>query len=144
MKNYFEIFSSIADSMDIDIVTFNRVGNDIIEVIIAYKDNSDHVDLDTCAEVANAFAEAVDFEIALDVSSEGAEREIDLEEIESVLNEYVFVKFKNPKAGFDQVEGDLISIDENSIEVKYRFKHTHKTLMVERDNIDLLRLAVKI
>ena len=75
------------------IFNFNHVGNDIIEVIIAYKDNSDHVDLDTCAEVANAFAEAI-VRIALDVSSEGAERGSDLEEIESVLNEYVFVKFK--------------------------------------------------
>lgn len=144
MKNYLEIFESVASGLNLRIVAFNQVGHDLLEVIIAYADSLDHVDLETSSKAAQAFAEAIDYDIALDVSSEGAEKEIDLNLIEDMLGEYIFIKFKNPKAGFDQIEGELVKVSEDELEVKYRFKHTYKMLSIERKNIDLVRLAVKI
>ncbi len=144
MNSYLDIFESILSNMGLEIVSLNQIGNDLVEVIIAYKDSYDHVDLDTCAKAAQAMAEAVDYDIGLDVSSEGAERIIKEEDYESVVGSYVFVKLKNPTAGMDHVEGTLESISEDTLEMKYRFKHTHKTVNVERENIELLRLAVKI
>lgn len=144
MKNYLEIFESVASGLNLRIVSFNQVGHDLLEVIIAYADSSDHVDLETSSKAAQAFAEAIDYDIALDVSSEGAEKEIDLNLIENMLGEYIFIKFKNPKAGFDQVEGELVEVSDDALNIKYRFKHTYKMLSVERNNIDLVRLAVKI
>lgn len=144
MKNYLEIFESVASGLNLRIVAFNQVGHDLLEVIIAYADSLDHVDLETSSKAAQAFAEAIDYDIALDVSSEGAEKEIDLNLIEDMLGEYIFIKFKNPKAGFDQIEGELVKVSEDELDVKYRFKHTYKMLSIERKNIDLVRLAVKI
>lgn len=144
MKNYLEIFESVASGLNLRIVAFNQVGHDLLEVIIAYADSLDHVDLETSSKAAQAFAEAIDYDIALDVSSEGAEKEIDLNLIEDMLGEYIFVKFKNPKAGFDQIEGELVKVSEDELGIKYRFKHTYKMLSIERKNIDLVRLAVKI
>lgn len=144
MKNYLEIFESVAAGLNLRIVTFNQVGHDLLEVIVAYADSLEHVDLETSSKAAQAFAEAIDYDIALDVSSEGAEKEVDINLIDTVLGEYIFIKFKNPKAGFDQVEGELIKVSDEELEVKYRFKHTYKMLSVERNNIDLVRLAVKI
>ncbi|NLW15091.1 MAG: ribosome assembly cofactor RimP [Erysipelothrix sp.] len=143
MKSYLDIFEPIAKEMGVKIVHSKKVANDILEINIAYTDKVDSVDLETCAKVANAFAEATDFEIGLDVSSEGAERVIPANLFETVIGKHVYVKFKNPTEGMNDVEGELSEVKDSSICVKYRFKHTHKTIEIERENINLLRLAVK-
>lgn len=144
MESYLKVFKPLLDDMGIEIVSVNQVGNELLEVIISYKNKSEHIDLETSSKVAHTLAEAIDYEIGLDVSSEGAERLVAADQYESVLGSYVFVKFKNPKQGMDQVTGDLESIHDTHITIKYRFKHTHKTVDVERENIELLRTAVKI
>ena len=144
MKNYLEILEPIADEMSLNIVSMKSVGNDLYEVIIANKDNLEPIDLETSSKAANAFAEAIDYEVSLDVSSEGAEKVISLDLIDTVIGAYVHVKFINPSQGFDHVEGELIDVTEDILKVQYRFKHTHRILEVERNNIDLMRLAVKI
>lgn len=144
MKSYLDIFAPIVDKMNIRIVDSKRIGNDLLEITIAYRDNADHVDLETCSKVAHALAEAVDYDVSLDVSSEGAERVIPSHLYETVKGQYIHIKFKQPKDGLDVVEGTLEEISDDVLGVKYRFKHTHKNIDVERENIDLLRLAVKI
>ncbi len=144
MKSYLEIFAPYLDEMELEITQSNQIGSDLIELMIAHKNSSESVDLDTCAKVAQTLAEAIDYEIGLDVSSQGAEREIDKEHYDSMVGEHVYIKFVNPKAGFDEIEGDVLEVNDDFVEVKYRFKHTHKTIEVERKNIALLRLAVRI
>lgn len=143
MDSYLKIFEPILKDMNLEIVSYNRLG-DLIELIIAYEGSLEHVDLDTCAKAAQALAEAIDYDIGLDVSSQGAERVIDSDMYDTVIGSYIYVKFKNPKAGMDEVQGVLESVDDEVVCVKYRFKHTHKTVDVERNNIELLRLAVEI
>ncbi|HZJ87234.1 MAG TPA: ribosome assembly cofactor RimP [Erysipelothrix sp.] len=144
MKSYLEIFEPLLDEMNLEITHANQVGGDLLELIISYNNSTESVDLDTCAKVAQTLAEAIDYEIGLDISSQGAEREIDKEDYDSMMDEYVYIKFINPKAGFDEIEGDVVEVNDDFIKVKYRFKHTHKTIEVERKNIALLRLAVRI
>ncbi len=144
MKTYQDTIESIADSMGLRIVSMKNIGNDTFEVVIAYADSMDHVDLETSSKAAHAFAEGIDYEVGLDVSSEGAEKVIPLELVDTALDQYIYLKLKNPKDGFDHVEGDLVKIETDALEVKYKFKHTYKVLRVERNNIDLMRFAVKI
>lgn len=144
MKLYLELFVSIADKLNVEITSFNMIGNELIEMTIAYKDSDEHIDLETSSKVAEAFAEAIDYDIGLDISSQGAERLISPDKYEEHINDYVFVKFINPKQGLDKVEGELVSVNDDVVNIKYRFKHTHRNIDVERNNIELLRLAVKI
>ncbi len=144
MESYIKVFTPLVDALDIEIIQVKKISNDLLEIIIAYKDRTEAIDLETSAKVAQVLAEAIDYEIGLDVSSQGAERMIQPQDYESVLNQYVFVKFKDPKQGMDQVSGELSAVHDTSITIKYRFKHTYKTVDVERENIELLRTAVKI
>lgn len=143
MENYLKIFEPIAQSMGVKIASSKMVSNDMLEINLDSIEGDTAIDLDTCTKVAQAFAEAIDYAVGLDVASKGAEPEIESADYESVIGSYVFVKFKQPKEGNDKVEGELIEVNDDSIVVSYRFKHTSKKMKVERENIGLLRLAVK-
>lgn len=145
MEKYRKILDSIASDLSLLIVTMTPISNDLVEVTLRNKENPKvAVDLEACSNAARLFAEAIDYEVGLDVSSEGAEHEIRVDDYASYIGAYVHVKFKQPKEGIDKVEGEFVSVDENSLVIRYRFKHTHKEINIERDNIELLRTAVKL
>lgn len=143
MDKYLEIFTPIADTFGVNIVDIDKVGNDILELGIARKDFVP-VDLDLCAQVAEAFGEAINYEIGLDVGSAGAERIIEPENYIDLENQYVFIQFMNPFQGADYVEGTVKTVDEENVTVTYRQKTALKEVAIERKNIKMLRLAVKV
>lgn len=144
MEKYRKILDSIASDLNLLIVTMTPISNDLIEITLRNKENpKEAVDLEMCSNAARLFAEAIDYEVGLDVSSEGAEHEILVEAYASYIGVHVHVKFKEPQNGMDKVEGELVDVDANSIAIRYRFKHTYKEVSIERDNIELLRTAVK-
>ena len=53
-------------------------------------------------------------------------------------------KLKDPKQGLDAVTGDLKEINEHSIVIQYKDKTRNKTMEIERENIALIRTAVKV
>ena len=59
------------------------------------------------------------------------------------VGEYVYAKFKNPKAGLYEVEGYLKSVDNQELEFEYLVKNIKKKIIVNYDNIQFIRLAVK-
>lgn len=114
------------------------------------KDNG-QVDLDTCASCSDAIGEMLDDkdwygkEYMLEVCSPGAERELKTDEqIQRAIGQYVFVKFKNPKDGLDHVIGDLVDANENEVVVSYRDKTRLKKISIEKENLGLIRTAVKV
>lgn len=114
------------------------------------KDNG-QVDLDTCASCSDAIGEMLDAkdwygkEYMLEVCSPGAERELKTDEqIQRAIGQYVFVKFKNPKDGLDHVTGDLIDASDNEIVISYRDKTRLKKISIEKENLGLIRTAVKV
>lgn len=144
MDRYLEIFEPIAKDLGVEIKSLKLTKSETLEITLARLDSFESVDLELSSRAAQAFAEAIDYDMALDVSSEGAERVIDKSQYEREIGAYVFVGFKNPKDGEDHVEGVLTSVEDDVISVNYRAKHTTKTMKVERDNIRLLRRAVKV
>lgn len=118
---------------------------------IALMKDDGTIDIDTCAVVSEQISEVLDekdliaHEYFLEVCSPGAERELKSEQdIISALHSYVYVKYKNPKAGRDEVTGTLIHADEEALEISYMDKAVKRQTRIERDNVALIRLAVKI
>ncbi|MDH6366058.1 MULTISPECIES: ribosome maturation factor RimP [Breznakia] len=121
----------------------------ILQVSILDKDGK--MDLDTCAKVSNEISDKLDaldniqYEYYLEVCSPGAERELrNDEEINAAIDSYIYVKFKDPKAGMDEVQGYLRKVNEADIVVEYVDKTRKKEITIEKDNIGLIRLSVKV
>ena len=143
MEKYLEILMDVAANLNLEIVSADFINNDKLELGIARLDFAP-VDLETVSLAANAFAEALDYSIELDVGSAGAEREIDPEHFNTLEGQYVLIKFANPLLGADYVEGDVVTVDDKNIVIRYRQMHALKTVEVPLDNIAYLRLAVKV
>lgn len=143
MEKYVEKFVEIADGLDLEIVDVNFVNKEQMSIRLARK-NFLSVDLDTCEMAHRAFGDAIDYEISLDVSSAGAERVVDPKQYDQLKGQYVLIKFKNPFSGADYVEGTIIDLDEETMTVSYQLMHRMKEVAIERENIAMLRLAVKV
>ena len=112
--------------------------------------NDGNLDMDTCVAVSEAVSEKLDEldlikdEYYLEVSSPGIEKPLKtFEQVQKSIGEYVYAKFKNPKAGLDEVEGYLKSIDGQELEFEYLVKNIKKKVVINYDNIQFMRLAVK-
>lgn len=141
---YIDTLNKVADTLNLKIVKTHSVGDDLLEIRLAHKDSLEALDLETVSQAASLFAEAIDYEIGLDVSSEGAERELVESEYGLAVGKYVYIKLINPEKGYNEYEGDLVSLDDETIIISVRVKHTSKEFTVDRKNIKLLRLAVKV
>ena len=120
-----------------------------LEIMIMKEDGS--MDMYTCASVCQDISrilDQLDFgdgAYNLDVCSFGAERELlSDQEILNAVNDNVHIDFKNPAKGLDQVEGTLLSYENDLLTVEYSVKGRKKTAEVAKDNVKLIRLAVKL
>ena len=147
-----EMFLPVLQQMDIrlyDLVYRNSGRERILEVSIMKQDGS--MDLDTCAAVSEKLSEVLDREdpiseeYTLEVCSPGAEREIrDLSELESMAGEYVYVRLKEPFKKMLEITGEILSVENDLITLQYRDKAASRKAEFTRDNIDYIRLAVRI
>ncbi|CAM4185383.1 ribosome assembly cofactor RimP [Erysipelothrix aquatica] len=143
MEKYLEKLQPVANEMGLNIIDIEYVGKDILDISIARQD-FESVDLNMCAAAAQAFGEAIDFEISLDVGSAGAERMIEPDDYKDVEGQYVFIQFKNTFKDAENVEGTVVSVSDDAVVVSYRVKTALKEVTIERLNIKYLRLAVKV
>ena len=109
-----------------------------------------YLDMDTCVAVSELISDKLDEvdpikeEYILEVSSPGIEKPLKtFEQVEKSIGEYVYAKFKNPKSGLHEVEGYLKSIEDQQLEFEYLVKNIKKKIVVDYDNIQFIRLAVK-
>ena len=147
-----EMFLPVLQQMDIrlyDLVYRNSGRERILEVSIMKQDGS--MDLDTCAAVSEKLSEVLDREdpiseeYTLEVCSPGAEREIrDLSELDSMAGEYVYVRLKEPFKKMLEITGEILSVENDLITLQYRYKAASIKAEFTRDNIDYIRLAVRI
>jgi ribosome maturation factor RimP len=121
----------------------------ILEISIYKKDVP--TDVDTCMNVSYEVSELLDtlpeydFPYILDVSSAGIERELKNEQqLKESLYYYVNVKLENPVLNSHVLEGKLVKIDEQSIDLLVRVKQKEVTATIARSNIRKIRMAVKV
>ncbi|CAM3574570.1 ribosome maturation factor RimP [Erysipelothrix urinaevulpis] len=143
MEKYLEVLVDVAHQMGLEIVDVEFVNNDLMALRIAHQDFQ-AISLDTCVDASRAFGEAIDFEISLDVSSAGAEREIEADDFHTLTEQYVLVKFKNPFQGADYVEGTVVHVDDEMMRLSYQVMHRFKEADIPLNNISMCRLAVKV
>jgi ribosome maturation factor RimP len=131
-----------------DLVYEKENGEWYLRVFIE-KNNGD-LDINTCADVSEDISAKLDEmdvikdEYYLEVSSPGIEKPLrSWEKVEENVGEYVHIDFKDPKEGLNEVEGTILSAQDNEIEVQYFVKGRKKKIVVPYDNVKFIRLAVK-
>ncbi|MEE0830633.1 MAG: ribosome maturation factor RimP [Longicatena sp.] len=152
LKQIKEMCTTLLQAEEIQLydVSWQQEGrNRILQIAIMREDGS--MDIDTCAMMSEIISQKLDEldlvsgEYFLEVCSPGAERELkDDVQIKAALNEYVYVKLRNPQAGYDALKGYLIAVEEDAITISYMDKAVKKQAKVQKDNIALIRLSVKI
>lgn len=133
----------------LDDIEYVKDGNDMYLRIYIEK-NEGYLDMDTCVAVSELISDKLDEvdpikeEYILEVSSPGIEKPLKtFEQVQKSIGEYVYAKFKNPKSGLHEVEGYLKSIEDQQLEFEYLVKNIKKKIVVDYDNIQFIRLAVK-
>jgi ribosome maturation factor RimP len=118
-----------------------------LEVSIVKPDGT--MDLDTCAEISEKLSEILDAsdpiseEYTLEVCSPGAEREIkDLAEL--AAGQYVYVRLKEPFKSLLEFTGEILSVEGETVTLEYRDKAAKRKAVFEENNIEFIRMAVKL
>lgn len=79
----------------------------------------------------------------LDISSLGAEKPIKLDRLQDYVGHYVNLHLSNPYKGLNTLEGDIISVGEETLNLEIRDKARKKTVELKLKEIDKARLAIK-
>ena len=121
----------------------------VLELAVDRKEGT--VDLDFCEKVSNEVSDILDDvddssdSYMLDVCSFGAERELENDsQIADHVGSYVHIDLINPQKGLDKVEGYLNGFADGELTVSYMEKTFKREITIKRDNIRLIRLAVKL
>lgn len=131
-------------------VKWERLGkNKVLQIAIMNEDGS--MDIDTCADVSERVSELLDSsdlineEYFLEICSPGAERVLKTDnDILGAIGKHIYVKFKRPINGLDEVTGDLANYENDELLVNYLLKGVKKKAVIKKDDITLVRLAVKL
>ena len=120
--------------------------NETLSIVV---DKEEEIDMEMIVALTNNLNQYLDelnpFEKAytLDISSLGAEKPLKVEKLAAYINKYVHVHLINPIKGENIYEGDLVSVNEESIIVQYRNKTRVISLDIAKSNILKIRLAIK-
>lgn len=150
-----ELAIEFANKLELEILEVewvNEFGTNILRIIA---DAPGSLNIDQATALNEAISEALDRldliedEYMLEVSSPGIERPLKTDEdIENSINEYVHIDFLNhfpitAKTKVLDVEGYLRSYSNNVLEIEYNNKGQIKKLSINKEEIKLIRLAIK-
>ena len=131
---------------DIELVT---EGNE--RFLRIYIDNDRGVDLNECSIMSELISESLDEEdpiqgaYFLEVSSPGAERPLkSLEDFEKNIGENVYVTLYVHIDGEKAYEGIVEKVEDETITIDYKFRHTRKKVTIPYDKIAKARLPVML
>ena len=160
MKNYVskakEIATLCAANLNLYIKKVEFVcesGVYILRIIASKKDGI--FDIDDCTRLNEAISDELDKadfieeEYMLEVSSPGAEEELESEEdIKENINSYIHIDLIKPieimkGINIHDIEGTLEEVNEEDILLKINLKGRIKKQKIEKDNIKLIRKAIK-
>ena len=151
IKKLQDMIEPVLEEMDIRLYEMKwiRQKESVLQIAILRKDGT--MDLDTCADASERISEIldandpIDSEYTLEVCSPGAEREImDLSELDTVKDPYVFIRLKTPVKKMTEIKGDVISRQDGVLVIEYRDKAARRTVEINEDNIKFIRFAVRI
>ena len=144
-----------ANKLDLEILEVewvNEFGTNILRIIA---DSKDSLNIDQATALNEAISleldklDLIEDEYMLEVSSPGIERPLKTDEdIENNINEYVHIDFLNhfvvtAKTKVLELEGYLRNYSNNVLEIEYNNRGQIKKLSINKEEIKLIRLAIK-
>ena len=151
IKELEEKIKPILDKDNIKLYSLKWISGkeNILQVAIMRKDGS--MDLDTCAMVSEAVSELLDNSdftndtYTLEVCSPGAERDIqDINELYEMNEPYVYIRLKHPIKKKIEFTGTIEKIEDDIATLAYRDKANTRRIEFKLEDVDYIRLAVKI
>lgn len=144
----------ICEKNNVELVEVNfkkQRGENILEIII---DNELGITMDDAVNVNQELSDLldvvdpIDTSYCLEVSSPGCERELKNEnDLKKSIGKYInvktYAKILIDKYEVKEFEGDLLDFDENTLTVDVVVKTKKKQIIIERNKIAKVRLAVK-
>ena len=119
---------------------------DTLSIVV---DKDIEIDMNMIVDLTNALNSYLDelnpFEKAytLDLSSLGAEKPLKVDHLEPYVGKYVNVHLVNPIKGENIYEGDLVNVNDETINIVYKNKTRSINLEIAKSNIYKIRLAIK-
>lgn len=121
-------------------------GTNYLRVLV---DKNDTISLEDIVKVNDLIspildeADLIKNNYVLDVTSLGAEKPIEVSELEQYVGKYVHLHLSNPYKGENILEGDLTDVNSEFVELSYKEKTRLIKARITRKDIDKARLAIK-
>lgn len=145
-----ELVKPICEANNVELVDVEYVKEGQNFFLRVYVDTPEGIDIDQCADVAEALSEKLDQydyiedEYMLEVSSPGAERPLKTKEaVAESIGAYINVKTYKAIDGQKEFEGHLIKFEEDILTLEVLVKTRKKVVEIPYDKAAKVRLAIK-
>ncbi len=128
-------------------LTYKKENGDFILRVIIDKDEI--INIDDIEIVSTSISELLDEldpikeNYYLDVTSLGAEKPLDINKLDKYVNKYVAIHLTNPYKGENNLEGEIVEINNETLTLKIKNKSRYNNVTLSRKEIDRARLAIK-
>ena len=140
-----QLISSKVNEAGYELVSLS-FASETLSIVVDREKDIDMEAIVSLTNVLNAYLDELNpFEKAytLDVSSLGAEKPLNIERLSAYQGRFIHVHLINPIKGENIYEGDLTSVNEDTICLTYRNKTRSIPVEIEKKNISKIRLAIK-
>ena len=145
INNLKDLLTKKIEENGYQLITFNY-SKETLSLVVDRVEEINLNDIVDLTHVINDYLDVLDpieNPYSLDISSLGAEKPLKIEQLSLYINKYVHVHLINPIFGENIYEGDLISIDDSNIVIRIKIKTRIKDIVIEKNNIANIRLAIK-
>ena len=147
VKNLIEKPIKALGYSEVDVKFVKEFGTNYLRVMVDKEDEA--IDLEQIMEVNDVVsplldeADLIKTNYVLDVTTFGAEKQIDVSKLEKYVGKYVNVHLSHPFKGLNIIEGTLESVDNDKVIISYKEKTRLIKCELVRNTIDKARLAIK-
>ena len=145
-----ELANACAAALNLEIVSVEYVFENGVKILRIIATSDEGLTIDQASALNELISlrldeeDFIDEEYYLEVSSEGIEKELrNDKDISDSVGKYVNARFYEKVDNFKEVEGDLVSFEDNVLTIKCNIKGRIKTIVVKKEQISKIRLAVK-
>lgn len=145
-----QLVKPICEATQVELVDIEYVKEGQNFFLRIYVDTPEGIDIDQCAEVAEALSEKLDQhdfiedEYMLEVSSPGAERPLKTKEaVSNAVGAYVNIKTYKAIENQKEFEGTLTSFEEEVLTLEVLVKTRKKVIEIPYNQAAKIRLAIK-
>ncbi|MFD1030971.1 ribosome maturation factor RimP [Metaplanococcus flavidus] len=145
-----KIAQPITDELNLELVDVEFLKEGRSWFLRVYVDNPEApIDIEQCATVSERLSEILDEldpieqNYFLEVSSPGAERPLKkAKDFDNAIGKFIYIKTYEPILDAKEFEGHLQSYNEEEVQIEVKIKTRRKTIVIPRQKIAVIRLAI--